>query len=110
MLSQKVGCEDSAASAVTFHQIWPVGEVGDGAKTAPHIYDNPKHLAKMDTFESFRSARWEVACILRMITRYVGVAVLMWAGGGCVSACGCVFVRSVHDCVCMCEQACVCAP
>jgi len=55
LLSQRVGRDDSAASAVTLHQIWPLGDGGGDAGKAAQLYDNPKHFARMDTFESFRS-------------------------------------------------------
>lgn len=56
VLSQKVGrYNDSAASTITFHQIWPLAEGGSDVPKLGHLYDNPKHVARMDTFDSFRS-------------------------------------------------------
>ena len=57
-----MGQDDSAASAITLHQIWPLGNInneggGGDASKPKHHYDNPKHFARMDTFDSLASAR-----------------------------------------------------
>ena len=57
-----MGQDDSAASAITLHQIWPLGNINDnegggGDASKPNHYDNPKHFARMDTFDSLASAR-----------------------------------------------------
>ena len=39
-------------SAVTLHQIFPLMEGGGDTLKSARIYDNPKNLAKLDTYDS----------------------------------------------------------